>query len=88
MRWSRQVLFCCSACLFTGCATTTPSLDAHSHRFGEAIAQNIEAQRIAPTPEQKANTTIPPNIIRQKRAREAYENGTVEMPTTVVTTDN
>lgn len=70
----------------TGCATPTPALDAHSTDFGNAIAQNIAAQRIAPTAEDKENTFIPPNRVRQKAARDAYESGTVTEPVLVGTT--
>jgi len=55
--------------------------------FGDAVAQNIAAQRIAPTAEDKANTFIPPNRARQKAAREAYENGTLKEPVAVQTTE-
>jgi hypothetical protein len=71
----------------TGCASTTPALDATSPQFGNAIAQNIAAQRVAPSAEDKANTFIPPNRARQKAAQEAYENGTVAEPTLVDTTE-
>ncbi len=71
----------------TGCATAQPALDAHSSGLGDAVAQNIAAQRIAPTAADKANTFIPPNQARQKAAREAYENGTVKEPIAVETTD-
>jgi hypothetical protein len=71
----------------TGCASATPALDGPSSGFGVAVAQNIAAQRIAPTAEDKANTFIPPNRARQKAAREAYENGTVKEPIAVQTTD-
>jgi len=71
----------------TGCATAQPALNAHSSGFGDAVAQNIAAQRIAPTAKDKANTFIPPNQARQKAAREAYENGTVKEPIAVETTD-
>lgn len=86
MRWNKLML-AAGALALTGCATTTPALDAHSSNFGDAVAQNIAAQRIAPTAEDKANTFIPPNRARQKAAREAYENGTVKEPIAVGTTE-
>lgn len=67
--------------------STQPALQAQSSDFGEAVANNIAAQRIAPTAEDKANTFIPPNQARQKAAREAYENGTVTNPVLVGTTE-
>lgn len=86
MRWNKFGLITLSLAL-TGCASAKPALDAHSTGFGDAVAHNIAAQRIAPTAEEKANTFIPPNPARQKTAREAYENGTVKEPTPVGTTD-
>lgn len=71
-----------------GCASTTPALDIGSPDLGDAVAHNIAAQRISPSPEEKANTFIPPNRARQKAAREAYENGTVAAPETITTTEN
>ena len=73
--------------LLTGCASTKPALEAHSTDFGNAVAHNIAAQRIAPTAEDKADTFIPPNRARQKAAREAYESGTVKEPVSVGTTE-
>lgn len=70
----------------SACATK-PALDAHTEHFGSAVAQNIAAQRVAPTPEQKANTFIPPNRARQKLAREAYEAGETPDTVKVGTTD-
>lgn len=86
MRWNNIGLIILGGAL-TACASTTPALDAHSSGFGDAVAQNIAAQRIAPTAENKANTFIPPNRARQKAAREAYETGTVKEPVAVQTTD-
>ena len=63
-----------------GCASAAPDgragLDA---RFGTAVAHNMEAQFVAPTPEQKANTYIPPNPARQRLAVDTYEAGEVEL---------
>lgn len=85
MRWNKHTVIL-GAILLSGCATTTPALEAHSPNFGKAVAQNIAAQRIAPTAKDKADTFIPPNRARQKAAREAYENGTVKEPISVTTT--
>lgn len=86
MRWNNIGLIVLGAAL-TGCASAQPALDGHTSGFGDAVAQNIAAQRIAPTAEDKANTFIPPNRARQKAAREAYENGTVKEPVAVQTTE-
>jgi len=86
MRWNRTGLAVLALAL-TGCASTQPALEAHSSGFGDAVAQNIAAQRIAPSAEEKANTFIPPNRARQKAAWEAYENGTVKEPIAVQTTE-
>lgn len=71
----------------SACASS-PALDARTEHFGNAVAHNIEAQRVAPTPEQKANTFIPPNRARQKLAREAYEKGETPNPIQVGTTND
>ena len=86
MRWNNIGLVVLGLAL-TSCASSTSAIDGHSSGFGVAVAQNIAAQRIAPTAEDKANTFIPPNRARQKAAREAYENGTVKEPIAVQTTD-
>lgn len=86
MRWNKLSLIFTGLAL-TGCASAQPALDAQSSHFGDAIAQNIAAQRIAPTVEEKANTFIPPSRARQKAARDAYENGTVKEPVPVDTTE-
>lgn len=86
MRWNNIGLAILGLAL-TSCASATPALDGHSSGFGDAVAQNIAAQRISPTPEDKANTYIPPNRARQKAAREAYEIGTVKEPVAVQTTE-
>lgn len=86
MRWNKLGLGILGLAL-TGCASTTPALEATTSQFGNAIAKNIDAQRVAPTAEEKTNTFIPPNRARQKAARDAYEKGTVTEPTTVTTTD-
>ena len=71
----------------SACTTTQPALDAHSSNFGQATAQNIAAQRVEPTPEQKANTFISPNLARQKAARQAYEAGETAEPVAPATSD-
>ena len=71
----------------SACATTQPALDAHSSTFGQATAQNIAAQRVEPTPEQKANTFISPNLARQKAARQAYEAGETAEPVAPATSN-
>ena len=84
MRSNKLIILLLGATL-TGCASTQPALKAHSDGFGDTIAHNIAAQRIAPTAEDKANTFIPPNRARQKAAREAYEKGEVPEPVYVGT---
>lgn len=89
MHSNKRLLTLASAALCVGlsaCAST-PALDAKSDHFGQAIAHNIAAQRVAPTAEQKANTFIPPNRARQKAAREAYEAGDTPEPESLGTTD-
>ncbi|MEP3655776.1 MAG: hypothetical protein ABJO36_12850 [Litorimonas sp.] len=86
MRWNKFGIIALGLAL-TGCASAKPALESHSSGFGDAVAKNIAAQRIAPTAEDKANTFIPPNHARQKAAREAYENGTVKEPVSVETTE-
>lgn len=85
MQWNKPILLIGTLTL-AGCASAMPALESHSVGFGDAIAHNIAAQRIAPTAEEKANTFIPPNRARQKAAREAYEAGTVTEPVSVGTT--
>jgi len=82
MRFNKVKFLMAGAALvsLSACASTTPALDNHSEDFGKAVAQNIAAQRVAPTPEQKENTFIPPNRARQKLARKNYEEGTVADP--------
>ena len=91
MQWNKTKMFLLGIGLFgqtlTGCASASPALEAQSSKFGVAVAQNIAAQRIAPTAEDKANTFIPPNRARQKAAREAYEKGTVKDPIAIQTTE-
>lgn len=84
---TRLITFGLTSLTLIGCASGTPALEAHSESFGLATAQNIAAQRVAPSAEDKANTFIPPNRARQKAAREAYESGTTPKPTSVVTSD-
>jgi len=75
----RSLAPACLALGLTGCAST-PALEKTSASFGDAVAQNIAAQRVEPTAKQKENTFIPPNRARQKAAREAYETGQVPDP--------
>ena len=71
-----------SACIgLGGCATAQPASAGVSADFGAAVAHNRNAQFVAPTPEQKANTFVPPNPARQRLALEAYEAGEVELDT-------
>jgi len=86
MRYSKIILTTATALILSACASR-PALDGSTAAFGDAIAANIAAQRVAPTPEQKADTFIPPNRARQRLARQAYEAGEVADPTGVATSD-
>ena len=68
----------------TGCVGASPALqgrlDAH---LGDSIRANTEVHAVAPTPEQKANTFIPPDPDVMQRARQAYKDGMVKKPRSV-----
>lgn len=81
MRYSKFTSIILGSLLLTACATTSqPSLMAGSPGMGNAVKANMEAQKVAPTAEQKANTYIPANRARQSLARKAYEDGEVKEP--------
>lgn len=84
-KFLRRLTPLCLAAGLTACAAT-PALENTSPSFGDAVAQNIAAQRVVPTAKQKENTFIPPNRARQKAAREAYEKGEVPDPVQLGTT--
>lgn len=75
-------------CAGLSACASTPAVNAKTADFGQAIAHNIAAQRVAPTAEQKADTFIPPNRARQKAAREAYEKGETPDPENLGTTES
>ncbi|WP_427453555.1 hypothetical protein [Litorimonas sp. WD9-15] len=75
-------------CAGLSACASTPAMETKTEHFGQAVAHNIAAQRVAPTAEQKANTFIPPNRARQKAAREAYEKGETPDPVQLGTTEN
>lgn len=76
----------CTGVLLAGCAHSQPALQTHSDTFGTAVAVNIAAQSVDPTPEQKANTYIPANASRRALAKRRYEKDEVEAPVLISTT--
>lgn len=78
-----------AALTLTACASTKaqPSMKAGQTHFGKAVAANLNAQKVAPTEEQKANTYIPANRARRNAARQAYEAGEVPEPVPLTTTN-
>lgn len=64
----------------SACATTTPATQAHAPTFSQAVKHNMAAQTVAPTPEQKANTFIPADRVKQNTARENYRKGETPEP--------
>lgn len=83
----KLILTTLSLIALSACATTKPTLKSGSSEFGNAVRQNIAAQAIAPTPEQKANTFIPADATKRAKARENYRNGTTAEPQPVRTTN-
>jgi len=69
----------------SACATATPALDDHAPTFGKAVTANMNAQKVAPTAAQKANTYIPADASRRALAREKYRKDDVEKPQPVGT---
>ena len=71
------------ALLLTGCATAKPALEGTlDPKLGYAVRANIQAQAIAPTAQQKANTYIPADPSRAALARKNYRENTVQAPQT------
>lgn len=71
-----------------GCAVAAKDGSAGlDSQFGDAVRANRAAQFVAPSPEQKANTFIPPNAARQRLAVETYEAGEVEISNAASTAD-
>jgi len=68
------VLSCAS---LAACQTT---MEEPTEKFGSAVRQNIAAQAVEPTPEQKQNTYIRPDSQRMAQARERYRKDLVEKP--------
>lgn len=69
----------------SACATAAPALEDHAPTFGEAVSANMEAQKVAPTAAQKANTYIPADPSRRALARSRYKKDDVETPKPVGT---
>lgn len=68
-----------SCAALTACQTTT--LQEPTESFGSAVRQNIAAQSVEPTAEQKQNTYIRPDSQRMALARDRYRKDQVEKPT-------
>ncbi|MDB2437951.1 hypothetical protein N9W89_04500 [Hellea sp.] len=83
----KRILLSLSLLALSACATTQPALHSGSSEFGKAVRQNIAAQRVAPTPEQKANTFIPADASKRAKARENYRNGVTPEPQPIITTN-
>jgi hypothetical protein len=88
MHCSKLIALGALAGLTLSACASRPALESSTPNFGDAVAANIAAQRVAPTAAQKADTYIPPNRTRQNLAREAYEKGEIADPTTVGTSDD
>lgn len=72
-----------SSGMLMACQTT---MDMPTEGFGAAVKQNIAAQTVEPTPEQKQNTYIRPDGQRMAVARERYRKDQVEEPVDLRTT--
>ena len=83
----KLILTTLSLITLSACATTKPALQNGSSEFGNAVRQNIAAQAIAPTPEQKANTFIPADATKRAKARENYRLGETPEPQPITTTN-
>ena len=77
----------CAGVVLAGCAHSQPATQTHTDNFGTAVAANIAAQSVDPTPEQKANTYIPANAARRALAKRRYEKDEVETPVPISTTN-
>ena len=81
----KLILSTLSLIALSACATTQPALENHSSEFGKAVRQNIAAQAVKPTAEQKANTFIPADAAKRAKARENYRKGETPEPTPITT---
>jgi len=67
-----------------GCATAKPALEGRlDPNLGAAVRTNIQAQAVAPTAKQKANTYIPADPSRAALALKNYREDNVEAPVPV-----
>ncbi len=67
-----------------GCATAGPALEGQlDPNLGGAIRANVQAQAVAPTAQQKANTYIPSDPHRAALALKNYRDGKVKDPVPV-----
>ena len=62
------------------------SMETTSESFGKSVRQNIAAQYVTPTDEQKQNTFIRPDAQRSSAARQRYKADDVEEPKDLSTT--
>ena len=79
-------LFCGGAVLVTlgGCTTAGPALEGRlDPNLGAAVRTNVQAQAVAPTAQQKANTYIPSDPSRAALALQNYRDGKVKEPVPV-----
>ncbi len=69
------------AALTTGCTTSKPVLKGQlDPMLGHAVQTNTDAQFVAPTDKQKADTFIPADPARAALARKNYKENTVPFP--------
>lgn len=76
-----------SVIMLSACATTKPATASAAPSFGKAVTANLNAQKVAPSAKQKADTFIPANRARRELARQAYEENTLEELPELGTTD-
>ncbi len=68
-------------------ASSCTTMEKPSAPFGSSVKQNIAAQTVAPSPDQKQNTYIKPNQERMAKARLRYRADEVEKPRDLNTTN-
>ncbi|PHS41597.1 MAG: hypothetical protein COA91_02140 [Robiginitomaculum sp.] len=75
--------------ILAGCATAKPALKGQlDANLGAAVRANIQAQFVAPTPKQKADTYIPADPSRAALARKRYRDDNVKVPVPVNASGN
>jgi len=88
-----SLLFGAVALVFVGGCTTVqhaqPALKGQLDvQLGAAVRANIQAQFVAPTPKQKADTYIPADPSRAALARKRYRDDNVKVPVPVNASGN